>query len=79
MTKLKTSLAAVTAPDFRSAAVMVPRPPVRATVLPPRAAGAMPEPALSTIKLLAAEVVEAVTMNAGEAVRSDGPNVLVTV
>ncbi len=33
----------------------------------------MPEPALSTIKLLAAEMVEAVTVNAGAAARSAGP------
>ena len=58
---------------------MAPWPPVRATVRPPRAVGAMPEPALSTIKPLAAEMVEAVTANVGAAARSAGPFVLDTV
>ena len=38
----------------------------------------MPEPALSTIKLLVAEVVEAVTVKVGEAATSVGPFVLDT-
>ncbi len=75
---MKPSIAAVNAPDFRSAVGRALCPPVRATVRPPRAVGAMPEPALSTIKLLAAEMVEAVTVNVGAAARSVGPFVLDT-
>jgi len=78
-TKLNTRAALVTAPDFKFAALIVPWPKVSANFLPPSAAGATPAPALSTVKLLAADVVVAVTLNSGAVAKSFGPFVLVTV
>ena len=78
VTKLKTRVPAVTAPDGRSAALGAVWA-CTVTIEPPRAAGVVPEPAVSTIKALLAEVVEAVTVNAGAAARSAGPFVLDTV
>jgi len=69
----------VTTPDGWSAALTELADTV--TVLPPRAVGAVPEPAVSMTALPAATgaVVEAVTVNAGAAARSAGPFELGTV
>jgi len=74
--KLKTMVPVVFAPDIWSA-VLVILLAVTVTPPPPTAVGTALVPALSTIKLLA--VVEAVTVNAGDAARSAGPLLLVTV
>ncbi len=76
--KLKTRGFAVTAPDGRSAALGAVWA-CTVTIEPPRAAGVVPEPAVSMFKLAAAEMVEAVTVKAGAAARSAGPFVLDTV
>ena len=77
--KLKTMLPVVSAPDTRSPAVAIVLAVTVTPEVPPTAVGTALVPALSTVKLLAAEVVEAVTVNVGDAARSAGPFVLVTV